>query len=69
MSGLVRTKSGIFSIENSVATEKLNGGNVKDYLIETQSVLPYESIIPSADEDRKLFNGLTVHTCLPDGIL
>lgn len=68
MSGLVRTKSGIFSIENSVATEKLNGGNVKDYLIETQSVLPYESIIPSADEDRKLFNGLTVHTCLPDGI-
>lgn len=68
MSALVRTQSGSFYIGNSVKTDTLNSENIKDYIIPTDSVLPYESIYPSESEAKRLFNGLTVQTFLSDGI-
>lgn len=68
MSSLKRLQSGVFKIENAVKTEKLTAENIEKYIIGTESVLPFQSIIPSEAEDRKLFNGLTVQSNLPDGI-
>ena len=68
MSGLVRTQSGIFGLEKAVKTEILSPENIGGYIIPTDEVLPYESIRPSAAEDRKLFNGLAVKSGLKDGI-
>lgn len=68
MSALVRTQSGVFTIENSVATDKLNAENAAEYLVPTESVLPFESINPQGKEAFKLFNGLSVACYKPDGI-
>lgn len=68
MSALVRTQSGIFTIENSVATEKLNADNAAEYLIPTESVLPFESITPDGKDAFRLFNGLAVTCDKPDGV-
>ncbi len=68
MSSLKRTQSGVFTLENSVRTENLTAENIEQYIIKTESVLPYESIKPSETEAKKLFNGLTVQSCLTDGI-
>jgi tRNA pseudouridine55 synthase len=67
MSALIRTQSGVFKIENSVKTDKLNSENIKDFIIPTDSVLPFDSIHPDAVEAKKLFNGLTVNSRLQDG--
>lgn len=68
MSALVRTRSGIFDLEKSVKTEVLTKDNINDYIIKTDSVLPFESFYPTAGEAKKLFNGLTVNSSLSDGI-
>lgn len=68
MSFLKRTQSGIFSIENSVKTKFLTAENITNYIIPTENVLPYESIIPDGKSAKKLFNGLSVECCKPDGI-
>jgi len=68
MSALKRTKSGIFGLENAVGTNILTVDNIKDYIIPTESVLPFESIFPSAQDAKKLFNGLPVSCGNPDGI-
>lgn len=68
MSSLIRTKSGIFCIENAVQTQTLTAENIKDYIIPTESVLPFESIKPNAQDAKKLFNGLSVHCGYADGI-
>lgn len=67
MSGLVRTSSGIFNIENAVQTELLNAENFKNYLIPTQDVLPFDEIHPTQAEAKKLFNGICVESGLSDG--
>ena len=67
MSELVRTRSGIFEIANSVKTSQLDLKNYKDYVISTDSVLPFDSIYPDEREAKKLFNGLSVQTDLSDG--
>lgn len=68
MSSLVRTKSGIFNLENSVETKNLTKDNVENFLIKTDSVLPFESFYPNAFEAKKLFNGLAVECGLSDGV-
>ena len=67
MSALIRTKSGIFDLNKSVKTEDLTKENIANYLIETDSVLSFESFHPTATEAKKLFNGLTVKSGLSDG--
>ena len=68
MSSLVRTKSGVFTLDTAVKTEILNTFNISDFLIPTESVLDLNSIYPSAQDAKKLFNGLPVQTDLTDGI-
>lgn len=67
MSALTRTKSGCFEIGNSVKTDFLTEKNVAEFIIPTDSVLPFESIYPTAYEAKKLFNGLAVESVLPCG--
>lgn len=68
MSSLVRTQSGSFCLENSVKTERLTEQNIADYIIPTDSLLPFESIYPSDKEGFKLFNGLGIESNKSDGI-
>ena len=67
MSALIRTKSGIFEIDNAVETKFLNKENIEDYIIATDSVLPFDSFHPTEREAKKLFNGLTAECGLSDG--
>ena len=67
MSALVRTKSGIFDLDKSVKTEILTKENVANYIIDTDSVLPFDSFYPTEKEAKKLFNGLAVDSNLSDG--
>ncbi len=68
MSELKRTQSGIFNIDNAVKSKDLTVDNIKNFIIPTESVLPYESIFPNTDEAKKLFNGLSVNSGMKDGI-
>ncbi|MDE6868652.1 MAG: tRNA pseudouridine(55) synthase TruB [Clostridia bacterium] len=68
MSGLVRTKSGCFELDNAVGTEKLTPQNLENFIIATDSVLPFESVYPTECEAKRLFNGLSVPCTLSDGI-
>ncbi len=67
MSALKRTESGVFSIERAVQTSSLTAENIKEFIIPTESVLPFDGIYTSADDAKRLFNGLTVQTDRPDG--
>ncbi len=68
MSSLVRLSSGIFSVENSVKTEQLNQDNIGDYIIPTQSVLPFPELYLKGADAKKLFNGLSVRVDAEDGL-
>ncbi len=67
MSALTRTKSGIFTIENSVRTSGLTAENFQDYLIPCDSVLPYDSIYVQGREAKKVFNGVPLQCEYGDG--
>lgn len=68
MSALKRTKSGPFTIENSVCTDILTPQNFSDYIIKTEDVLNLDSIYPSEADAKKLLNGLSVSCNKADGI-
>ncbi len=68
MSALTRTESGIFSIKEAVSTDNLTVENIKNFIIPTQTVLPFEEIYPKGEDARKLFNGLAIKSGLNDGI-
>lgn len=68
MSSLVRTQSGPFLIENAVKSEDLTENNIKNRIIPTESLLPFDSIKKKKKTGFKLFNGLTVNCEKPDGI-
>lgn len=68
MSALTRTASGIFDIKSAVSTENLSVENIKNFMIPTEKVLPFDEIFPQEGQAKKLFNGLSVKTELKDGI-
>ena len=68
MSSLQRVASGVFTLENSVSTGLLNKDNIKNYIIPTESILPFESIFPNESESFKLFNGLAVPSLKAEGL-
>ena len=68
MSALERTQSGIFTLETAVETGKLTKDNIQNFIIPTESVLPFEEIFPQGGDAYKLFNGLSVYSDKPDGI-
>lgn len=67
MSALVRSASGIFNLENAVETQVLNAENICDFIIPTDSVLPFDSVYPRGNQAKKLFNGLSAKCELADG--
>ena len=67
MSALMRTKSGIFKLDDAVETKNLTKENIDSFIIKTDSVLPFDSFHPTEKEAKKLFNGLTVECSLSDG--
>lgn len=68
MSALIRTQSGIFTLENAVETSALSDKNIDSFIIPTERVLPYESVSLSETEEFKVFNGLSVPCEKPEGI-
>ena len=62
---LRRTASGVFTLETAVPPERLTPENWRDYLIETDSVLPFSVI---SDGDKRLLQGQRVATDLQDGL-
>ncbi|MGN0818641.1 MAG: tRNA pseudouridine(55) synthase TruB [Candidatus Coproplasma sp.] len=67
MSALVRKSSGIFNLESSVKTENLYQENIGEYIVPTDSVLPFASVYPQGNRAKKLFNGLSAEYDLADG--
>ena len=65
MSYLCRTASGIFSAETSVPFEELTAENIRDYMIPTDSVLPYP-VLEGADA--RIFHGVGVEADCADGL-
>ena len=68
MSALIREESGIFNIKDAVSTDNLTVENIKNFIIPTQNVLPFEEIYPKGSEAKRLFNGLSIKCDLADGI-
>ncbi len=64
MSSLVRNASGIFTEETAVPLGKLTRENVGEYLIPTESVLPFPVL---GEADPRIFNGVTVPCDAADG--
>ena len=67
LSALVRTKSGVFDLADSVETKILTKENIEGFIVKTDSVLPFDCFYPTKNEAKKLFNGLTVNCSLSDG--
>lgn len=72
MSALQRTKSGAFSLKESIPFSVLEQDppveELENYLIPTESVLPYAVLPLSSREEEKLLGGLTVQTDQADGL-
>lgn len=59
MSKLVRTKSGIFSIENGVSVEEFRASdNPSKYIIPSDEAVTYEKIILSNEKATRILNGI-----------
>lgn len=65
MSALERVQSGVFRAENAVRLEELTRENVGEYLIPTESVLPYPVL---ACGDARIFQGVSVPVAQEDGV-
>ena len=65
MSYLCRTASGVFTCETSVPFDSLTAENIRDYIIPTDSVLPFP-VLENADE--RIFHGVGVQTACADGL-
>ena len=65
MSYLCRTASGVFTCETSVPFDSLTAENIRDYIIPTDSVLPFP-VLENADE--RIFHGVGVRTACADGL-
>ena len=72
MSALRRTKSGFFTIENtipfSLLEQDLSVSELEKYLIPTESVLPFERLVLQGKNTERIFNGLAVETEQSDGL-
>lgn len=68
MRSLTRTQSGVFTLEAAVPSDALTEENFAEYIIPTDSVLPYERYQPQGAEAKKLWNGLPVKTELAEGL-
>lgn len=68
LSSLKRTRSGVFGIDTAVKTSTLTEENIGNFIIPTQSILPFPSFCPSGAVAKKIFNGVTAECALGDGL-
>jgi tRNA pseudouridine55 synthase len=68
MSGLRRTQSGIFTLENAVSIDDLTEENINDYLIPTEQILPYKTLTLTSPRAEKIFDGVAICTDEEDGL-
>ena len=71
MSSLLRTKSGVFTLDKAIPFSVLEADpaleELEKYLIPTESVLPFERLQISSKDEVKIFNGLAVSASQEDG--
>lgn len=58
MTNLVRTRSGIFTIENSFSLDEIEQKGLSECLIEADKTVFYPSLTLSAEKEKRLLNGL-----------
>ena len=72
MSGLRRTQSGIFTLQNAIPFDVLEKDpsleELEKYLIPTDSVLPFETLSLTETELSKILQGQRVKTDVADGL-
>lgn len=64
MTGLTRTRSGCFTLENAVSLRELTPETLSRYLIPTEEVLPYPAL---EVEDERYYRGVRYAVSSPDG--
>ena len=71
MSSLLRTKSGVFTLDKSIPFSLLEGDptmeELEKWLIPTESVLPYEDLTATEKQTEKLLQGQQVRVGQEDG--
>lgn len=68
MSGLRRTKSGYFKIEDAVSLDSLDEQNIEKFIIPTERVLSFDTLVLTGARSERIFNGLAIATDYPDGL-
>lgn len=72
MSALRRTQSGIFTLNNAIPFSKLEAdpsiAELEKYIIPTESVLPFERLLLSEKQEKKLYHGQMVDVDKTDGL-
>ena len=58
MTNLVRTRSGIFTIENSFSLDEIEQKGLSSCLVEADKTIFYPSLTLSAEKEKRLLNGL-----------
>ncbi len=58
MTNLVRTRSGIFTIENSFSLDEIEQKGLSSCLVEADKTVFYPSLTLSAEKEKRLLNGL-----------
>ncbi|MBQ8428458.1 MAG: tRNA pseudouridine(55) synthase TruB [Clostridia bacterium] len=72
MSGLRRTKSGVFAVDDGVSFEELVEKQahtewIEDKIIPVESVLPFDTLVLTAKNKEKIFDGVSIETEAADG--
>lgn len=68
MTNLVRTRSGIFTIENSFSLDEIEQKGLSSCLVEADKTIFYPSLTLSAEKEKRLLNGLYGDFSLENGL-
>lgn len=68
MTNLVRTRSGIFTIENSFSLDEIEQKGLSSCLVEADKTIFYPSLTLSVEKEKRLLNGLYDDFSLENGL-
>lgn len=60
MESIIRTRSGKFSINDSVSLDELNLDNLNNYLVRPENVFDFDKVFFDGEEGRKILNGIRI---------
>lgn len=60
MESIIRTRSGKFSINDSVSLNELNLDNLNNYLVKPENVFDFDKVFFDGEEGRKILNGIRI---------